>query len=320
MLKISSSPLLAGAKKLLGISLSGQPKTNISEDSLFLHDRELQKLESLHQQMLGIDDERLSNQEFLSYAKIKYSIERGHDEHKNLQHTAQLLQVGLISQNSFLKISQVEAQFFSSKQQELYRFIISQIHVEQGLESFKANIQGELDRILPLLNTEEGKLAMQSYLNEINKIASHEMGLQLFACFKERDLTDFSTLQTVAEITSTMSKQSLFNISIIHSMVLDKFHVFEKLGSVLGIPAEQNLPATHARILQFMGLQEKYANSFIKFKELLIVLQQWEKSYQSVVSIRQSFDPEKYKIPKEFNAQVAGGNIYKKYQSFLLER
>jgi hypothetical protein len=317
MLKISSSPLLAGAKKLLGISLSGQPKTNISEDSLFLHDRELQKLESLHQQMLGIDDERLSNQEFLSYAKIKYSIERGHDEHKNLQ---QLLQVGLISQNSFLKISQVEAQFFSSKQQELYRFIISQIHVEQGLESFKANIQGELDRILPLLNTEEGKLAMQSYLNEINKIASHEMGLQLFACFKERDLTDFSTLQTVAEITSTMSKQSLFNISIIHSMVLDKFHVFEKLGSVLGIPAEQNLPATHARILQFMGLQEKYANSFIKFKELLIVLQQWEKSYQSVVSIRQSFDPEKYKIPKEFNAQVAGGNIYKKYQSFLLER
>ncbi len=316
MLKISSSPLLAGAKKLVG----WQSKADISEDSLFLHDRELQHLEAAHQQMISIDSERLSSQEFLSYAKIKASVERGQEEHKNLQQTAQLLQVGLVSQNSFLKISQVEAQFFSSKQQEFYRFIVEQIHAEQDLESFRTNIQGELDRILPLLNTQEGQVAMQSYRDEINKIASHEMGLQLFACFKERDLTDFSTLQTVAEITSTMSKQNLLNLSIIHSMVIDKFHVFEKLGSVLGIQTEQNLPETHARILQFMGLQEKYAHSFIKFKELLIVLQRWEKSYKSVIAIRQSFDPEKYKIPKEFNAGVPGGNIYKKYQSFLVAK
>jgi hypothetical protein len=317
MLKLSSSPLLNGAKKLFHITWGGQPKATVSGDSLFLHDRELQRLEDLHQKIVGINDERLSNQEFLVYAKIKISIEQGQNEHKALQHTATLLQVGLASQNSFLKISQVEAQFFSSKQQELYRFIMDQIHVEQSLEAFKAAVQEELSRILPLLNTEAGKTAMQSYFDEINKIANHELGLELFARFKERDLTDFSILKTVADITNTINKQNLFKLPTIHSMVIDKFHIFEKLGPVLDIKTEDNLPETHARILQFMGLQEKYAHSFIKFTELLLILKEWEKSYTSIVNIRQSFDPEKYKIPQEFSKVIAGGDIYKKYRSFI---
>lgn len=73
MLRISSSPILAGAKKLLGFSDSGQIKANISENSLAIHQQALEELEILNQKMIAIDHERLSGSEFLGYVKIKIS-------------------------------------------------------------------------------------------------------------------------------------------------------------------------------------------------------------------------------------------------------
>jgi hypothetical protein len=317
VLKISSSPLLAGAKKLLGFAGSDQIKADISENNLVLHQQALQKLEILNQKMIEIDHERSSGSEFLGYVKIKISLEQGSPEYQNLQHSAEMLQVGLRSQNSFLKISQIEGQFFSSKQQEFYQFVFEQIHIEQDLESFKAALQTELDRIVPLLRTDDGRIAMQSYLDEINKIASHRMGLKLFASFKTCDLTDFSTLKTVADIASTIHQQKLLDISVIRGLVVEKFGIFEKLSPVIGISKEHNNPETYARILQFMGLQDKYADSYLKFQELLVILQKWEKSFKSIAFIRQSFDPNQYKIPAEFIAPIPGHDIYKKYCSLL---
>lgn len=135
--------------------------------------------------------------------------------------------------------------------------------------------------------------------------------------FKACDLTDFSTLKTVADISSTVNKQTLLDLSAIRVLVAERFEIFEKLGPVIGLSKEQNHQETYAQILQFIGLQDKYADSYIKFQELLIVLQEWEKSLQSLTVIRQSFDPEQYQIPPEFSVHIPGSNIYKKYHSLL---
>ena len=58
-------------------------------------------------------------------------------------------------------------------------------------------------------------------------------------------------------------------------------------------------------------------NPFKQFQELIKVLKQWQKPYQSLKQVREQYPVHQYRVPKQFSQQIPGLNIYQKYEKYL---
>ncbi|WP_373542495.1 hypothetical protein [Chamaesiphon sp.] len=102
-------------------------------------------------------------------------------------------------------------------------------------------------------------------------------------------------------------------------LVMVKYDVFEKLGPIVGIPEQYNRPETYSKMLQYIGLKSRHESSYQKFQEFLLLLQQWEIHYQTILNVRAKYAAKEYRLPKEFTDRAPGFALYQKYkESFHL--
>ena len=292
-------------------------KPQVPEGTVFLHGRAFKDLEKLAQQVGRINSEKFGNNEFLLFVKIKQSIEKGIEEYQNLNHRAELLKVAIATQSSFLKIEQIELRFRSRNQQEFYQFVADSLTQDLDKAKFRDRVKRKLAEIIPLINTEEGRNALQSYLNEIDKISRHKLGLKLLSLFKKYQLEDFTILKRVSDIVNQFKGHDLLTPKQLVSSVINDYEIFEKLGFIIGVSDSENSPETYANILQHIGLISRHEKSYEKFEQLLKALNKWEKPYKTVVMIRQQYKASEYRLPQEFHQEIPGLNIYKKYEKLL---
>lgn len=66
-----------------------------------------------------------------------------------------------------------------------------------------------------------------------------------------------------------------------------------------------------------MGLVRRHEKSFQEFQELIKVLKQWQKPYQSLKLIREQYPVHQYRLPKGFTQKIPGLNTYQKYEKYL---
>lgn len=293
----------------------GKPK--LSESTAFLHDRAFKLLEDLARQAQQIDSEKFGIEEFLLFYKIKKSIKQGIEEYKKLDYSGELLKIAIAAQNSFLKIEQTELRFRSYKQQEFYLFIEDYLTQDIDKKCFRNLVESKLTEIIPLLNTEEGKQALQEYLKEIKIISKHELGLKLLSLFKKYQLADYATLRKVSDITSRLEGRDLLASKNLVVLVIENYETFEKIGPIIGIAEAESSPDVYAKLLQYIGLNYRYQNSFAQFERLLKILKEWEKPYQTIVALRQEYNSSNYRLSKEFFQPIPGLNVYKKYEQYI---
>ena len=296
----------------------GQPK--ISESTVFLHNRAFKELENFARQAEKIDNKKFGSEEFLLFYKIKQAIKQESQEYKKLGYSGELLRIAIAAQSSFLKIEQTELRFRSYKQQEFYRFVEDSLSQDIDKNRFRDLAEKKLAEIVPLLNTEEGKQALQGYLKEIKIISEHELGLKLLSLFKKYQLADYAILKRVSDITSQLEGRDLLASKNLVVLVIENYEVFEKLGPIIGIPEAESSPDVYAKLLQYIGLNYRYQDSFAKFEQLLNILKKWQKPYQTIVALRQEYNSSNYRLPKEFFQPIPGLNIYKKYEKYGLSR
>lgn len=292
-------------------------KPEVPEGSVFMHDRALKDLEKIAQKVGRINGEKFGSKEFLLFVKIRQSIEKGLEEYKAIGDRAELLKVAITAQSSFLRIEQTELRFRSRNQQEFYQFIIDSLNQDLEKAKFRNQVKRKLADIIPLLNTEEGRNALQSYLKEIDKISEHKLGLRLLALFKKYQLADFTILKRVSDIVDQFKEYDLLTAKSLVTFVINDYEIFEKLGPIIGVTESESSPETYANILQHIGLISRHEKSYEKFQQLLETLRKWQKSYKTISMIRQEYQSSEYRIPEEFSQDIPGINIYKKYEKFL---
>lgn len=168
-----------------------------------------------------------------------------------------------------------------------------------------------------MMRTEEGRTALQSYLKELYTLSEHELGLKLLSLFKQYQLTDFSVLKTISDIVDSLEKKDLHDLKGLVVTVKVNYEVFEKLGQIIGVPRSKSEPNTYGKIIQYIGLTYKYQTSYSKFQELVVLLSEWQKHYQSVIGVRQEYPVGEYKQPKDFAQEIPGMNLYLKYKNYL---
>ncbi len=292
-------------------------KPEVPEGSVFFHNRALKQLTSIARKAERIDSEKFGNGEFLLYVKIKRKIEKKDPEAVQFNQTVELLRAAIIAQKSFLRLEQTELRYRSRKQQEFYQFVTDNITDDVDKQEFRNKVKKKLAEIIPLVNSEEGRNALEGYLKEVNIISQYDLGLKLIALFKKYQLADYTILKTVSDLVERLEAKDLLDPNNLVSLVIEHYEVFEKLSPIIGIKEEDISPETYAKVLQFMGFINRYQESYTKFKQLIEILSKWNKPYKSMMMVREEYTSDKYKLPPEFKQEVPGLNVYKKYEKYI---
>ena len=293
----------------------GKPK--VPEKAVTLHNKTFRELKTLANRVLRISDEKFGSEEFLMYTKIKKQVEKGVNEYKTIGQSIRYLEVAIAAQSSFLKLESTELRFRSRKQQEFYNFVADTISDDLDKDVFRDKVKKKLGQILPLLNSEEGRNALQSYLKEVNEISKHDLGLKLYSLFKKYQLADFTILRTISDLTQQLDAQDLFQLKGLIVLVLEHYDVFEKLSPIIGVSEEEHDPETYAKMMQYMGLVNRHSKAYQEFELLLNTLKKWEKPYKSLTLIREQYSDNEYRIPPQFSTELPGVAIYEKYKKHL---
>jgi hypothetical protein len=310
----SKKAVKLGKESLLSKFSDRFRKPQVLESDKFLHQRTIEKLAQITNQAENLNADKFGNTEFMVFFKIKSYIARSIDEYANLDEVIEMLKVAIDAQNSFARIDSTESRYCSSSQQQLYKFVNSLLLEDLTSAEFKQQIDDKLEKILPLLKTEEGKVALEAYAVEVCKICENVLGRKLILLFKKYQLDDYSTLRSVSNTINLLESEDLLNLDGLMLLVMVKYDVFEKLGPIVGIDEQYNRPETYSKMLQYIGLKSRHESSYQKFQEFLLLLKQWEIHYQSVLNVRAKYSKQEYRLPKEFHDEVPGLKIYQKYK------
>ena len=294
-------------------------KPQVPEGSVTLHNRSFKEITIIGNKAEKINDDKFGNEEFKLLIQIKIDIAKGTEDYKKLNYGVELLKAAIIAQKSFLKLEATELRYRSRKQQEFYQYVADNLEDDLDKEAFAKKVKKKQTEILPLITTEEGRSALESYVKEINVISKYDLGLKLLALFKQYELKDFSILKNVSDVVESLQGKDLFSAKDLVSLVLENYDAFEKLSPILSISEAESSPATYARIIQLIGLENRHGKAYLLFEQLVELLKKWEKPYKSISMVRQEYTAEKYQIPPEFTEDIPGITVYQKYAKYLAD-
>ncbi|ACK67537.1 conserved hypothetical protein [Rippkaea orientalis PCC 8801] len=309
-----------GEKSLVDDLFQKFNKPEISESSILMHNREMIDLRVFAKTAEAIDNEKFGNEEFLIFVKIKCMLRKGLDNYAGLYDSMELFKVAIEAKDSFIALDQTELRYRGSKQQQFYKFVEQLLADHKDNESFRQNVQAQLSDIVAQIKTEEGKEALESYAQNLDKISKHDLGLKLLSLFKAHQLADYSILRVISEIIQGLNKQDLRDFKSLMSLVMVNYQVFEQLRKIIGLSDKQNTPEVYARLLQYTALSNRHSISYLKFEELVKVLRKWFYPYQAIVGIRQEHPAKDYKLPKEFTEPIPGVEVYEKYKKWFTDK
>jgi hypothetical protein len=295
-------------------------KEPVPEVALAIHNREMMDTIVFAKTAQAIDNAKFTQHEFLLLIKIKYCLDRGLEEYAGLKQSVKYLQAAIEAKNSYLLLDQTELRYRSSKQQEFYRHIQDILDHHSDRQFFRNSVHNKLMETLPDVKSEEGKIALQDYEKEIDKLAEYELGLKLFSLFKAYQLADYSILRSISDMVISFKEKDTMNSKALALMVVDKFDIFEKLGKIIGLSAQQNTPENYAKMLQYIALEARHKKAYDQFQDLLSVMRKWYKPYQNIIRVRAEHPPDKYKQPKEFTEAIPGESLYEKYKNSLSDK
>jgi hypothetical protein len=292
-------------------------KPTVLDSDAFIHKRDFDKLTKIVGEIQSLDSDRFSGHEFVSFIKLKSQIGQKKGEYADFDRVIDFMKVAVSTQGSFLKIEQTESRYCSGTQQELYRYTAELLKQNVEPKEFQSSISAKLEEILPQLKTEEGQLALQSYVAELINISNHNLGLAFLAKLKTYQIGEYSILRGISSTINEVDGSTVLDFDSLLTVVLQKADLFTKFGAIVGVQDEYNEPKVYAKMIQYMGLQTRHEAAYEQFQSLLKLLKTWEGHAKTVAEVRNKYDSREYKLPKEFVIKIPGSSFYEKYQQVL---
>lgn len=290
---------------------------NVPETSVKLYQDSLRQLRNIAAIAKTIDNAKFTSKEFMNFVVINAAIKNDQDEYKGLRSSIELLRVALETKDCFLKIEATESRYHSYSQQEFYDYILELLQQNIETEEFKKLVQKQLAEVITKVKTEEGKAALQAYVNQLDILSADVLGLKLLYLFKQYDLSNFALLRTVAEIADSFYDKNLDTLKEFSLVVQVNAQMFLKLGQVIQVPTAKNVPNTYALMLRYIALRNRHQKSFGQFQQLISILKDWLRFYEPILAISQAYPPGEYKQPTVFQEEIPGLNLYNKYQKYI---
>lgn len=307
---------LFGSVSLIERIIGSLNRQEIPELALSLHDTELEELNKISPTMKMLDNEQY-NDEFLLYMKIKNKVENNLDEYKSLQTFIKIFTFITKHINYFRVVKRIELDFRGKTQVELYDFVEQQLNLISDPKLFNDIVIEEIDKLLKVIRNEPTKQALLSYKNALDMVTKDEIGLNLLILFKKYNIVDYSIFNIINTVLQKLQKQNLEALKGLVLIVKVHYDELEKLGQLIGIPKSDNQVIAYAKILQYIALSSRYDSLIYRFNQLLEILNNWNKHYQTLMEIREEYPSYKYKVSDSFTESIPGESIYLKYKELL---
>lgn len=290
----------------------------IPEEVIEHHKQVMSELKILTPIARALDNPKFVEPEFIAFFNITNLFAQEIGEYEGLRNYVALFRVAVEAKNTFLKIEQIELSHRSTKQQELYNFVLHKLGEKINSETFIKILNIEKEKILQGVKTEEGKFAVNSYVETLETIARQdELGLKLLYLFKKYNLEDFSLLKTVSDMIDYLVGKSLQNFEEIVLFVRVNRDKFIQLSNIIEIPPEKTTDEDFARMFQYIALKRKYQEIYVQFQRLLELLVVWNDFYQTAKDIRNHYPNTEFDHPPEFEKTIPGEDLYFRYQNVL---
>jgi hypothetical protein len=313
---------VTGEGGLLGELLTKIEKEDVPETALALRNLQLMDLHVFAKTAEAIDSPKFTNEEFLTFARLKYMLSKGIGDYAELDESVRLLQLAIQAKDSFIAIDQTELRYRGYKQQEFYRFVddLLKSKNQEDLASFGNKVHTKAEEILIQVKTEEGQNAIKAYARHMEKIAKHPLGLKLLLLFKTFNLADYSVLRAVADVILGIEVKHIYDLKKLVDVVNDNYDAFEKLKHIIQLPENRKDVEVYSLMIQVISLAHQYEVSYLKFEQLMKVIQKWYRNYQVILQIYQEYPASQYKLPQEFSEPIPGEALYLKYCKCLTDK
>ncbi len=297
-------------KQSLNLGLASLPP--VPEQAISKHQQAMNLMNSFTNKVEKLDHQTFSDEKFIEFAKVQSSLNSSAQGDNGVAQAAELLAAGIQAKDTFQKIQATEARYFSGPVQKIYGEIQALLSRNLEPEAFLRTLHKQARDPLAEIQAERVQQAMQAYLEQIANLTNDTPSFKLFSLFKLSQEGDYSVLQTVSDLLEDYTAGGS-NSEHLNRQIRVQYTLFEKLGRVIGIPAQKRLPETYAQLIQYVALSDKYQQYYTQFRQILVLLEKWRKHYKVVVDIRQEFSPDDYKIPKELKQDLPGVKIYEHY-------
>ncbi|WP_069791149.1 hypothetical protein A5482_003760 [Cyanobacterium sp. IPPAS B-1200] len=299
-------------------SIIHKDQEKIPDEVIKHHEQVMSELKILTPIGRALDNPKFIEPEFVTFFNITNLFAQEIGEYKGLRNYVALFRVAIEAQSTFLKIEQIELSHRSSKQQELYQFVLNKLEQKINAEEFIEALNAEKELILTGIKTEEGKFAVNSYVETLTAAARQdELALKLLYLFKKYNLEDFSLLKTVSDMIDYLLTKNLQNFEEIVSFVKINGEKFIKLSNIIEIPAENTNDEDFARMFQYIALKRKYQDLYVQFQRLLELLTLWNSFYETAKDIRSHYPLTEFDHPAEFEKPIPGEDLYFRYKNII---
>ncbi len=297
----------------------GKAKPKVSESDLFLYNKALVELEKYAKKAISIDNDKFSGNEFLIFAKIRYSFNNNVGDYEGLKPYLEMLQSALKAQASYLILGQVESSCRGTKQQQFYDYCHGLLHDNMSGQELRKQVQEKLEEVLSSTKTDIGKANLESYAAEVGLLADNPQAIAIMNRFKGEQEGDYATMKTVVDIISRFKEEEVSDRRTVMHTTMAYYDDFEHLADIIGLPEEKRSPDIYSRLLQYLALEQRHQWSFMQFQKLVEALRQWHKPFRAIVLLRKKYPAEEFRRPAIFKEPITGLILYEKHRNSLMD-
>ena len=135
------------------------------------------QLKNIGAMVRSVDSQKFTSKEFIKFVTLNREFESETGDFEGLKHSIELLRVALETKDSFLKIEATETRYRSFSQQEFYNYVFELLEKDLEVEKFQKYVQRKALEITPKIKSEEGQVAIQSYVNQLDIVCKDKLGL-----------------------------------------------------------------------------------------------------------------------------------------------
>jgi len=305
----------------------GWAKPRVSASELFLYQKAYQETQQIARSALSVDNKKFSQDEFLIYARMRLCFAQDVGDYEGLGEYLKRFERVIEAKKVYDILNQIEMSCRGKKQQEFYHFVHAELSHCKDLSLCQVTLQQQLNLILPQVQTEVGREQLTAYMTALHRLwetgseSDNEaiLAISIFSQLAEKSY--YSTaLRKIIELMAPLAEQEGIEHRQLMELAMVYYDDFEVLGDIIELPETRRSPDTYARLWHYLLLTQRHQEAFTKFQTLIYFLRQWCKPYQSLVNIRAKHPPHLFRQPREFEQEIVGLKLFKKYQDSLTDR
>ncbi len=308
---------LFGELSLIARLFPHQKKQAILETPIKLHQTTFAELKWVASRCQGLDQAKFGNEDFLAYIRLNRKIQANQPPYHGLVSALAMLKAGITAHQSFMALEQVEFTHRGLRFNEMYDFVEALCIQRVQAETFRRQVRAKATELYPRLKSHEGQQALHQYAQHLERIAHHELSLNLLFAFKKLNFQRYHIFKQLSDLIQEVQRQELIQLETMTAKVFELFESFDNLGKILGLNEQQRTVNTYGILFQFIAMSEKHKTAFNQFESLATQLEQWKSLEEKLNQIRTAFPGDQYIRPREFSASLAGAQLYKKYQPYF---